>query len=198
MNLFLLDAGAIIGIVVGCVLGVIVIVVVAIIVWWIKTMNWFNRMVEQVNESLSGIDVALTKRFDLLTKQLGVVKGYAKHEYETLTKTIEARRPSSQSTLADKEASANAMTDVLRQLSVVVESYPNLKADAQFTSLSNQIVDIEEQLQAARRLYNSNVKYFNQRLVTWPASIVGKHYGHSKFEFFEAEESKRADVKIEF
>ena len=177
---------------------IIVVIAISLFAWWISTMNWFNRVVETVHDSLSGIDVALTKRYDLLTKELAVVKGYAKHEYDTLTKVIENRRPEKNMSLAEKSQSANAMTSALEKLSVVVEQYPNLKADTQFSALGRQISEVEEELQAARRIYNSNVRIFNQKLVSWPASIVGKHYGHVKFEFFQAEEAKKQDVKIEF
>ena len=90
------------------------------------------------------------------------------------------------------------MTSVAKQLSVVVEQYPTLKADTQFTAIQNHIADVEEQLQAARRLYNANVSRYNQAIIVFPASIVANAAHLTKRDFFEAEETKREDVKIEF
>ena len=184
--------GAVIGIVVA------VVIIIAIIGWWISTSNKFKVMQVKIDEALSGIDVALTKRFDLLTKAVATAKGYAKHESETLEKIISMRNPGKYSSLGEKQEFANATTEAIKSLNVVVEQYPTLKADTQFTSIQRHIADVEEQLQAARRLYNSNVSTYNQAIIVFPGSIVANKGGFTKREFFEAEESKREDVKIEF
>jgi LemA protein len=152
----------------------------------------------KIDEAESGIDVALTKRFDLLTKAVATVKGYAKHEEETLTKIIAMRNPGSAATLMEKQEFAAQTAQAIKSFNVVMEQYPNLKADVQFVSLQNSIKDVEEQLQAARRLYNSNVSRFNQSIIVFPASIVANSLHLTKREFFEVEEAKREDVKIEF
>lgn len=180
----------------GIIGGVIGLLVIIVIIWCISTSNWFKRAVESVHESESGIDVALTKRYDVLTKELAIVKGYAKHESETLLNVVAARQPKKDAPIDEKAASANAMTDVISKLNVVVEQYPELKANTNFLNLQNQVAEVEEQLQAARRVYNNNVKIFNQKKVSWPSSIFGKKY--EKFAFFEAEAAKREDVKMEF
>lgn len=193
----LLSTGAIIGIVV---VAVIVLVFIIIVAWYISTMNWFRRTKVKVDEANSGIDVALTKRYDLLTKALAAVKGYAKHEAETLSKVIGMRTGSIKELSLDEKSKLNAeLSQVQRGINVVVEQYPQLKADTQFTLLQNQTADCEEQLQAARRVYNSNVSIFNQKRVTFPSSIVAKRIGFtSDLEFFKAEEEKRQDVKFDF
>lgn len=193
----LLSTGAIIGIVV---VAVIVLVFIIVVAWYISTMNWFRRTKVKVDEANSGIDVALTKRYDLLTKALAAVKGYAKHEAETLSKVIGMRTGSIKELSLDEKSKLNAeLSQVQRGINVVVEQYPQLKADTQFTLLQNQTADCEEQLQAARRVYNSNVSIFNQKRVTFPSSIVAKRIGFtSDFEFFKADEEKRQDVKFDF
>ena len=193
----LLSTGAIIGIVV---VAVIVLVFIIIVAWYISTMNWFRRTKVKVDEANSGIDVALTKRYDLLTKALAAVKGYAKHEAETLSKVIGMRTGSIKELSLDEKSKLNAeLSQVQRGINVVVEQYPQLKADTQFTLLQNQTADCEEQLQAARRVYNSNVSIFNQKRVTFPDSIVAKRIGFTQdLEFFKADEEKRQDVKFDF
>lgn len=193
----LLSTGAIIGIVVA---AVIVLVFIIIVAWYISTMNWFRRTKVKVDEANSGIDVALTKRYDLLTKALAAVKGYAKHEAETLSKVIGMRTGSIKELSLNEKSKLNAeLSQVQRGINVVVEQYPQLKADTQFTLLQNQTADCEEQLQAARRVYNSNVSIFNQKRVTFPSSIVAKRIGFtSDLEFFKADEEKRQDVKFDF
>ncbi len=193
----LLSTGAIIAIVV---VAVVLIAIIAIVAWYIVTMNWFRQTKVKVEEANSGIDVALTKRYDLLTKALASVKGYAKHEAETLSKVIGMRTGNINELSLDEKSKLNAeLSEVQRGINVVVEQYPQLKADTQFTLLQNQTADCEEQLQAARRVYNSNVSIFNQKRVTFPDSIVAKRIGFTKdLEFFKADEEKRQDVKFEF
>ena len=188
------------GIVAIVVVAVVLILVIALVAWYISTMNWFRRTKVKVDEANSGIDVALTKRYDLLTKALASVKGYAKHESETLSKVIGMRTGNIKDLSLDEKSKLNAeLNEVQRGINVVVEQYPQLKADTQFSLLQNQTADCEEQLQAARRIYNSNVSTFNQRRVTFPSSFVAKRIGFREdLEFFKADEEKREDVKFEF
>lgn len=190
----------------GTLIAIVVIVIVVLILfiilgWWISTSNTLKRMKVKVDESLSGIDVALTKRYDLLTKSLSAVKGYAKHEEETLTKVIAARQGKTVEELSMKEKNElnNAMSEAQKSISVLAESYPDLKANTTFVELQKQSADCEEQLQAARRIYNSNVSSFNQKRVSFPSSIVASASGFkADLEFFKAEEAKKSDVKFDF
>lgn len=190
-----LGIGAIIGIVVGVLL---LIAVIAIVSWWINTKNRLSRYQVKIDEAASGIDVALTKRFDLLTKTVATVKGYAKHEQETLKGVTEMRRPSSNASMKEKSEFASNVSKAFDSINIVAEQYPELKANQNFIGLQNQIAEVEEQLQASRRVYNSNVSTYNQDIVVWPTSIIARHYHFEKRDFFEAEEAKRQDVKIEF
>ena len=185
---------------IGIFAGIIVLVIVlAIVSWYVRTMNKLRRLEVKVEEATSGIDVALTKRFDLLTKMLDTTKGYAKHEAETLEKVIKWRNGiPTDATMEQKSEFASSLTKAANGLSVVVENYPDLKANDMFGKLQAAITDSEEQLQASRRIYNSNVTIINTAIVTWPTSIVARKINLQKKEFFEAEEAKRVDVKMEF
>lgn len=173
------------------ILGVVVFIILCTAVWAVTASNKFKRLEVKISEGASGIDVALMKRYDTLTKMLDVCRQYAAHEVETFSKVIELRQGMTMS--ERKEANAQ-MDEMTTRLNVVAEQYPELRSADVFVSLQNGIRDTEEHLQAARRLYNSNVSIFNQYLVTWPYSIIGKKY--SPYAFFEAEEAKRADVSM--
>ena len=173
---------------------VIVAIVVIILIGIILVSNKFNRLVVKIEEADSDIDVALIKRHDTLTKMLDVVKGYAKHEKETLLKIIEVRKGMS---ISEKAEAIKSMDDATNKINVLAESYPELKSSENYNTLQKSVMDVEEHLQAARRLYNSNVSSFNQYLVTFPFSIIGKSKGLTKKEFLEAEEVKKEDVKMD-
>jgi LemA protein len=183
----------------GIIIIIVAIVLVILVGWWISTSNKFKRMKIKIDEALSGIDVALTKRFDLLTKMLDTTKGYAKHETETLEKVIKWRNGiPANATMEEKSEFASSLSKVASGLNVVVENYPDLKANDMFGKLQAAIADTEEHLQAARRLYNSNVSTLNSTIVAFPTSIVANAIHIQKKSFFEAEEAKRQDVKMEF
>ena len=192
-----MSQGAIIGIVIGV---VVLVILLAILGWWISTRNWFNQTKVKIDEAKSSIDISLTKRYDLLTKSLATVKGYAKHEYETITKTIEMRNAPRVQDMSMKEKSelAGKLNEASHQLNVVMENYPDLKASENFSKLQLQIQDCEDNLQASRRIFNSNVSIYNQKLVSFPSSLIANSMHLTKEEFFEAEAAKREDVKIEF
>ena len=193
----LLSTGAIVGIAVA---AVVILLIISIIGWWISKMNWFRRMQVKINENASGIDVALAKRFDLLTKQYNIAKGYAKHENETLIDVAKMRANYHEGTANVKEMNEfNAnMNSLARGISIIVERYPDLKANTMFLSLSNSCTDVEEHIQAARRLYNADVSSYNQGIVSFPSFIVANAIHATAAEFFKVEEEKREDVKMEF
>lgn len=198
MKINILDGIGTTAIIIIVVVAVVLILIASVIGWWIATGNALRREVVKCDESASGIDVALTKRFDLLTKSVAVVKGVAKHEQETLTNVIAMRRPASNASMKEKAEFATSMTKAFDSINIVAEKYPEIKANANFTQLQNQISEVEEQLQASRRVYNSNVSIYNQDIVVFPKSIVANHLRLTRRDFFEAEESKRKDVEINF
>lgn len=175
------------------ILIIIGIIILCIIAWYISVSNKLNRAVVKIDESLSGIDVALTKRYDVLTKMIDVVKAYAKHEKETLFEVINLRKGMS---IQERNDANHVMDENFRKINVVAENYPELKSSENYKTLQQSIADVEEHLQASRRLYNSNVSIYNQLLVSFPTSSIAKSKGMIKKEFFEADEIKKEDVKI--
>jgi LemA protein len=108
------------------------------------------------------------------------------------------RQPGANASMKEKAEFSNQVSKAFDSINVVSEAYPDLKANTNFMSLQNQIGEVEEQLQASRRVYNSNVSTYNQEIIVFPTSIIARHYAFAKRDFFEAEEAKRQDVKIEF
>jgi LemA protein len=168
-------------------------VILGVIIWAVSTSNKFKAMLVKIREADSGIDVALTKRFDTLTKLLDVVRAYAKHEAGLIAETIKLR---SGMGLAERAEAHRQMDAAERQLNVVAEAYPELRSNENFKQLQTAIVEAEDHLQGARRVYNMNVSVFNQSIVQFPASIIANGAKYTPQPFFEAEQSKREDVKI--
>mgnify|MGYP002706663452 FL=1 len=171
----------------------VIVVVLIIVISIISISNKLNKAIVKIDEASSGIDVALTKRYDVLTKMIDVVKSYAKHEKDTLFEVIKLRKNMS---IEEKNAENKKMDENFSKINVVAESYPELKSSENYKTLQQSIVEVEEHLQAARRLYNSNVSIYNQMIVSFPISIIAKSKGMIKKAFFEADESKKEDVKI--
>lgn len=179
----------------GAVIVLIVIIGIILIIglWAVFTTNNFKRMEIKVTESLSGIEVALEKRYDLLTKLLDTAKGYMTHEREIFTQVVALRQGMSVDELTEAERQINRMS---ADFFAVAENYPELRSSEVFTELMGGIKDAEDHLQAARRLYNSNVSAFNTAIAMFPAGLLAG--GRSAKKFFEASKEKRADVKISF
>lgn len=173
--------------------------VVVVVLWFVLTMNKMREYDLKVHEAESGIDVALTKRFDTLTKSLETTKAYAKHEAETLEKIVKWRKGiPDNATLKDKTEFLGQLDQVASGLNVVVEKYPDLKSDAVFRDLQAAILNTEEHLQAARRLYNANVTRLNTMVISFPDSIIANSIHMEKRPYFEAEDKKKKDVEFKF
>ena len=139
------------------------------------------------------MEVALTKRYDMLTKMLDTAKGYMAHESELFTKVIALRRGMS---VAEMNEAQQQMDSLSGKLFAVAENSPELRSSDVFVELQRGIRDAEEHLQAARRLYNSNVTAYNTAIAMFPAKLLA--VGRQPAEFFVADAGKREDVKISF
>ena len=179
----------------GWVIGIVVGVIVILLLSWIGMSNGIKVAGLKCNEALSGIDIALTKRYDVLTKLVDVVKGYQKHEVETLTKIIQMRSGMS---MPERQDASNRMDQLSGQIRILAEQYPELRSSQNFVQLQAAIVDVEEHLQASRRLYNANVTAYNTKIVTFPSSIVAGSMGATPRQFFEADPTRRMDVPMNF
>ena len=200
LNALLLGTGGWVAIIVGIIL---LILVISIVCWWVSTRNDFVRLKNRVEEGMATIDVYLKKRFDMIPNLVETVKGYAKHESETLEKVVAARNLSMGAvTTEEKMAAANGLSSSLRTLfTAVSENYPDLKANTNFIDLQQQLKNIEGELESSRRYYNGVVKAFNTKLEVFPASIVGKRMGedYTKKTYFELDSAEeRKNVKVSF
>ncbi len=164
-------------------------------IWGVIKRNWFKQTEVKINESESGIDVALTKRYNTLKKLVDATKGYMKHEKTVQTEIVKLRQPAKSDSLINKAAFADKLTTAAGNLNVAVENYPELKANTTVVKLQQSIQETEDNLQAARRIYNSNVNLYNKEVVSFPSNVIASMILASKKKFFEAEESKRRDVE---
>ncbi|MBQ9730147.1 MAG: LemA family protein [Clostridia bacterium] len=200
LNNLLISGGALAGIIIAAVVVLLVIILVA---WYISTRNAFVRLKNKLEEAWATIDVFLKKRYDLIPNLVETVKGFAKHEKETLESVINARNiAAGAKTPEEKMAAANALTGSLRTfLNVVAENYPQLQANTNFLDLQNQLKGIENELESARRYYNGVVKSFNTKLEIFPSNIVANTMGeeYKKRPYFELDsEEERKNVKVSF
>ena len=196
VNSLLLGGGAIAGIVVGAV----AVVVLIFVIWWFSTRNKFVKLQNIVEEAWSTIDVSCKKRYDLIPNLVETVKGYAKHESETMSAVIKARQMAINATGDAKiDAEKELSVSLSRFLTATREAYPDLKANANFMSLQNQLTAIENELASARRYYNGTVKEFNTKIDLFPSSIVGRRMRLEKRKYFELDSAEeRQNVKVQF
>jgi LemA protein len=177
---------------------VLVLIFVALIVGAI-----YNSLVRQRNEvdnAWSQIDVQLKRRLDLIPNLVETVKGYAAHEKTALEAVIAARNSGmAASTDPHAQASAdNAMTGALRQLFALSEGYPDLKANAGFVSLQEELSNTESRIAYARQFYGDAVSTFNTAIQKFPNVLLAGMFGFSEREFFEAEDAARVVPEVKF
>lgn len=181
------------------ILGVVVLLIVLIIGWIIKTYNNLVQLRNKVKDQWSQVDVQLKKRFDLIPNVVETVKGYASHEQETLTKVIEARNSAINATNPSDEMSADKeLSGALNKLFALSESYPELKADANFRNLQENLKDIEDKIAYARQFYNDTVLKYKNAIETFPAVLIAGMLGFKQEQFFEASNEEKENVKVKF
>ena len=176
-------------------LGVIISIVIAIVivVFIIVEFNSIKGLQNKVKQSRSGIDVALTKRFDLIPNLVECVKGYCKHEEKVLSEVTKAREEYLKSKKLNSGEIAN---DKCNDVLLLAEKYPELKANSQFIELQASLERTENSLSAARRLYNSDVTLYNTKIQSFPSNIIAMFMNVKQENFFEAEKNVRENVKL--
>ncbi|MBQ0051910.1 MAG: LemA family protein [Treponema sp.] len=180
--------------------GIIVLIVVAVIgLWAVMTYNGFVQGKNQCEEAFSTMDVYLKKRFDLIPNLVATVKGYAKHESETLEKVISARNAGTRLSPEEKAQDENQITGAIRQIFALSESYPDLKANTNFIDLQGQLKKIEEDIANSRKYYNAVVKEFNTKCETIPSVFIANLGHFTKKPLYAVDEAEeRKNVKVEF
>lgn len=178
------------------IIGVIIVLIIGFIV---TNYNALIQLRNKVRDQFSQIDIQLQKRADLIPNLVETVKGYAKHESETLEGVIKARNTYlSANTVDEKLEASNQMSSALNRLMAVVESYPDLKANTSFLDLQAQLKDIEDKISYARQFYNDSVLAYNNKCEMIPSNIIASLFHFEKAKFFEASEEDRKNVKVQF
>ena len=181
--------------------GIIAIVIVAIVIVIIAVIagayNSLVKLDERVNEAWSDITVQLKYRADLIPNVVGTVKGYAKHEKETFQMVTEARSAVMGAKTVKQVAEAEKeMQGALGKIFAIAEAYPELKANTNFVKLQEQLQDVEDKIQAARRFYNAGAKELNTKIKTFPTNLINNMVGHfKKRDYFEVEEAEKAKIE---
>lgn len=181
-------------------LTVVGVLVVALVLWFIATYNAFVRLRNLVEEAWRQVDVELHRRHDLIPNLVETVKGYASHERGVFEEVTLARAAAAGGapTREQQAANENALTAAIGRLFAVAEAYPSLKADANFQALQAELTNTEDRIAGGRRYYNANVRQFNTKLETFPASIVGSMTGFRRATYFEAEGATRDVPRVDF
>ena len=179
------------------VIGVIVLIIV---IWLISSYNGFVTLRNKTEEAFSAMDVSLKKRYDLIPNYVETVKGYAKHESETLERVVAARNHAMTATsVDDKIKQENVLSGALRSLFAVSESYPELKANENFNKLQDQLQRLEEEIAGSRRYYNGVVNRYNTKTELFPGNNIAGIFGFKRKPLFEvSNESERENVQVKF
>ncbi|MFW5962447.1 MAG: LemA family protein [bacterium] len=174
------------------------VVIAVVLVIFISIYNSFVNSKNRVEESFSSIDVMLKKRYDLIPNLVESVKQYMGHENSVLTEVTKLRKQALEGDLsAEEQVKLNSQLDAkLKTLNVAVESYPELKANEGFNNLQRSLNEVEEQLSAARRTYNANVKEYNVKVEAFPSNIIASMMNYQKKAFFEVIEQERENVSV--
>ena len=185
--------------------GLIVTIIVAVIVLILLgfTLVVYNSLVRarnNVKTAFADVDVVLKKRYDLIPNIVNTVKGYTKHEQETLTEVVKLRNSAMESNdINEKVQLNNKLSASLKNLMALRENYPDLKADSSFLSLQKSLVKVEDELSVVRTTYNSVVNTNNTKLDVFPNNMIGNLFGFKHFELFTIVDPKeRENVKAEF
>ena len=183
-------------------LYIILAVLAVVVLWVIFAYNSFVRLVNRTKEAWADIDVQLKRRYDLIPNLVETVKGYATHERQTLDSVTQARTAAmGAGSPAEKAKAENMLTDTLKTLFAVAESYPDLKANTNFLELQRELSDTENKIQAARRFYNGNVRDLNIAIESFPGNVIAGSFNFHKmdlFELSEGEEAARQPVAVKF
>lgn len=190
------------------ILGVVAVIVIGLYSWASGIYNTAVTLDQDVKESWGNVNTAYQRRNDLIPNLVSTVKGYAQHEQSTLTAVIEARAKATGITidpsnvtpeqLAAFNSAQSGVSSSLSKLLVSVEQYPNLKADASFMKLQDELASTENQILTARTRFNEAVKPYNNNINTFPRNILAGMYGLKEKPYFEASTGAEKPVEVKF
>jgi len=178
---------------------VILAVIAVIVLFFVSNYNGLVKLRNMVKDQWAQIDVLLKRRADLIPNLVETVKGYTKHESETLEAVIAARNKAVSATTTEDEIKANGeLTGALSRLFALAESYPDLKANTNFMDLQNNLKETEDKIAYARQFYNDAVLKYKNKLEMFPSNIVAGMFGFKPEPFFEATEAEKETPQVKF
>ena len=174
------------------VIGILLIIFVYILILY----NAFVRLNNKVDEAFSTMDVYLKKRWDIIPNIVETVKSYAKYEKDTFENVIQLRNNYDNLSNEEKIKINESLSNNVNKIMILVESYPDLKANENFKNLSNQLVKIEDDIANARKYYNGTVRIYNNKVEMFPNNIFAKLFGYKSKLMFMATVNERKNIKI--
>lgn len=181
------------------VIGIIVAVIVIFGAMLVSSYNSFVNLEENVDQSYAQIENQLQRRLDLIPNLVNTVKGFASHEKEVIASISDARARLAGANTPQEQATANAeLSGALSRLLVVVENYPDLKANQQFTQLMDELAGTENRIAVARKDYNDQVAVYNKKVKKFPGAIIASITGFDETEYFKADPNAKEAPKVDF
>ena len=180
------------------VMYIVIGVAVVLLVLVLFTYNNLIQLRNKVKEAFSTMDVYLKKRYDLIPSLVDIVKGYAKHETDTLQEVTKMRVNAQKSDLNAAINNEMKIGDALQSLLVIVEKYPDLKANEHYAKLMEELTSVEDDIANSRKYYNGVVRIYNNKVEMFPSNIFAGLFGYKSKAMFEANAKERENVKVEF
>ena len=179
---------------------VLLAIVLVPLIWFVVQYNSLVGLRNYIAESWSNVDTELKRRYDLIPNLVSTVKGYAAHEREVLERVVELRNRcvANHGAVADQARDEGQLVDALKQMFVLVEGYPQLKADQNFLKLQGELVNTENRIQAVRRFYNGNVRDYRNKCESFPSNLVASLFNFQPHEFFSVPPSVAEVPNVDF
>jgi LemA protein len=170
------------------------------VIWLVVQYNSLVGLRNYIAESWSNVDTELKRRYDLIPNLVATVKGYAVHEREVLERVVELRNRcfSNHGPVTEQARDEGQLVDALKRMLVLVENYPQLKADQNFLKLQAELINTENRIQAARRFYNGNVRDYRNNCESFPSNLVARMFNFPPHEFFSVPPSVAEVPNLDF
>ena len=178
------------------IVALVILAVIVIVIYLVATYNSFVGLRNKAEEALSALDAHLKQRYDLIPNLVETVKGYARHEEETLTRVVNARNQAMAAPAAGKGRAEDALS--LKSLFALGEAYPGLKADASFLDLQQKLARLEDDILNARKYYNAIARSMNDKVQMFPSSLVAAAFHFQRLSYIEVSDDERRNAEVRF
>jgi LemA protein len=177
---------------------IIWIVAIVVVVLLVYIYNSLIKLRVRVKNAWAQIDVQLKRRYDLIPNLISTVKGYVKHEKSTLENITKLRSSLIKGSVEDKADASNQITEALKSIFAVAESYPDLKANENFKMLQEELSGTESKIAYSRQFYNDSVMQYDEAIQVFPKNFFAKMFGFKKEQYFETKDKEKGNIKVEF